>query len=276
MPVINPTPSVPGPSAPGAAPCAWTLDTTCCPEWAGYTNVVRDRATAWATQILWALSGRRYGLCEVTVRPCGPSCDQGGGWRAYPVTADGVGTVWSPFIREGSWFNCGCAGACRCEPSCRVWLPGPVAAITEVLVDGVVIDPSRYRVDNGTWLVGQLGQCWPECQDLDLLTSEVNTMAVTYQRGTPVPLGGQIAAGMMACEFAKACVGGACALPSNLSSLARQGIQVSMIDPTDVLQAGYTGIPEVDLWIRSVNPRKQAARTRVYSPDLHYPVQRTS
>ena len=92
MPVANP-PNVAPPVPFGtAAPCAWTLDTTCCPDWGTYTNSQRDRATQWATQILWALSGRRFGTCQVTVRPCGTNCRFYGGWMTYPVTADGLGS----------------------------------------------------------------------------------------------------------------------------------------------------------------------------------------
>jgi hypothetical protein len=276
MPVVNPV--LPGPSGPigPVAPCSWTLDMSCCSEWDSYTNTVRDRATAWATQILWALTGRRYGTCEITVRPCGSNCQYYGGWMAYPAVADGVGTVWTPFIRDGVWFNCACAGACDCRARCRAWLPGPVSSVTEVVVDGIVIDPSLYRVDNREYLIGLGDQCWPDCQNMNLESPEVGTFEVTYLRGTPLPLAGQIAAGIMACEFAKACSGGACSLPQNLSTLARQGIEVTMVNPTDLLDIGLTGIAEVDLWIRSVNPDRKTHRPKVYSPDLHYPAMRTS
>lgn len=275
MPVVN-SPGVAPPVPTGSvAPCAWTIDTTCIDGWDGYTNSERDRATAWATRILWALTGRRFGVCEVTVRPCGGNCRYWGGWMAYPAIADGVGTVFSPYIRDGAWFNCGCAGSCTCRPACEVWLPGPVASVTSVVVDGVVVAPENYRVDNASMLVGLNGQCWPDCQNLNLESPSVGTFEVTYGRGTLVPVAGQIAAGLLAGEFIKACAGNACALPQNLSSLARQGIQVTAIDPTDLLDAGLTGVAEVDLWIRAENPGRLTRRPRVWSPDLHYPVVRT-
>lgn len=276
MPVINPLDApAPVPTGP-TAPCGWTIDTTCCPDWATYTNAQRDRATQWATQILWALTGRRFGVCEVTVRPCGSTCHVYGGWMAYPAIADGVGTSWTPFIRDGVWFNCGCVGGCSCEPSCTVWLPGPVAGVVEVIVNGIVINAADYRVDNRDKLVGLNGQCFPRCQDMNLESPAEGTFQVTYQRGVPVPVAGQIAAGLLACEFIKACTGGDCRLPGNLQSLSRNGVEVQMIDPTDDLAAGLTGIPDVDLWVRSVNPNKLARRMRVSSPDLHYPAMRTS
>jgi hypothetical protein len=194
----------------------------------------------------------------------------------YPVVADGIGSVWSPFIRDGSWFNCGCAGACSCEPRCAVWLPGPVAGVVEVVVDGVVIDPSRYRVDNRTRLVGLDGQCWPDCQNMNLESPDEGTFQVTYLRGKPLPMAGQIAAGLLACEFLKACQGQACGLPANISSLTRQGVQIEMVDPTDELNDGLTGIRQVDQFIRAVNPKNLLRRPRVLSPDLKQPAMRTS
>lgn len=276
MPVVNPTQAVPVPPAAGPAPCAWTVDTTCCADWNTFDATVRDRAIKWATQILWAMTGRRFGSCEVTVRPCGSTCNVYGGWLAYPVIADGSSGGWAPFIRDGQWFNCGCAGACSCAARCSVWLPGPVDQIVSVTVDGVVLADTAYRVDNRSMLVRIDGECWPECQNMNLESPADGTFEVTYGRGTPVPVAGQIAAGLLACEFAKACAGGDCRLPSNLSSLARQGVEVTMIDPTDALNAGLTGLPDVDLWIRSVNPGKLISRPKVFSLDVDVPVMRTS
>jgi hypothetical protein len=276
MPVINPTPSVPTPSAPGSAPCGWTIDTTCCPDWDTYSNTVRDRAQQWATYMLWVLTGRRFGTCQVTVRPCGTDCAFYGGWIAYPVTADGLGTQWGPYVRGGQWFNCGCAGSCSCRPECSVLLPGPVASVVEVLVDGVVIDPALYRVDNRGVLIGMGGQCWPKCQNMNLAGDVEGTFEVTYLRGTPLPLAGAIAAGELACEFAKACVGAACGLPQNVQSITRQGIEVQMIDPSQLMSSGMTGIHNVDLFIKAVNPNGLRSRPRVWSPDYTAPAVRTS
>lgn len=285
MPVINNIAGAQDPVPVGSqAPCAWTIDTSCCEDWASFDVAIQERATAWATYILYALSGRRFGVCEITVRPCGPRCRASSAYTAYPVTTDGywagsagIGAgLLSPFIRNGTWFNCGCSGSCNCTASCEAWLPGPVATVTEVFSDGVLVPSTSYRVDDGEWLVRTDGECWPECQDLDSSNpTDPNTLFVTYGRGVPVPVAGQIAAGILACEFAKACTGQACALPQNLSSISRQGIEVSLPDPSDLLQQGLTGIADVDLWIMAVNPYRKAGRSRVYSPDIDYPRQRT-
>lgn len=276
MPGINPLDAPAVVPSGSSAPCGWTIDTTCIPGWDTATADQRDRATSWSTYILWALTGRRFGACEVTVRPCGQGCKFYGGWMTYPVTADGIGTVWAPFIQDGVWFNCGCRGGCRCKPRCSVWLPGPVAGIVSVTVDGVLIDPSMYRVDNRSHLVGVNGQCWPDCQNLDLDSPDEGTFEVTYLRGTPLPVAGQIAAGKLAGQFIAACQAADCELPQNVQSIVRQGVSIEMIDPTDVLTNGLTGIAEVDLFIRAVNPRGLQRRPRVFSNDLPMPPVRTS
>lgn len=285
MPVINPAPLVPTPLAAALEePCAWPINTNCCPDWDTYEPQLQEDATAWATGILWALTGRRFGPCTITVRPCGSTCNFGGGYMTWPVTLDGnsggvSGGTWRPFIDgAGVWRNCVCPGACRCAASCEVWLPGPVSSVSEVVVDGVVIPSSAYRIDNGNTLVRQDGECWPQCQDFDLSAvapDTENTFTVTYQRGTPVPVSGQIAAGLLACDFAKSCTTG-CKLPGNLASLTRQGVEVTVADPTDELNAGLTGIPQVDQWIRAVNPNRLAGRMKVWSPDVNFPRMTTS
>lgn len=277
MPVINPT--VPAAAVPAEeGPCTWPLDTSCVADWATFPPAVQSAATAWATYILWALTGRQYGPCSLTIRPCGPKCAGPNGYLAFPVgsgSTTSVGAPWMiPWIDNGVWRNCGCTGGCSCSAPCEVALPGPVAFIDEVMIDGVVLDPSAYRLDNHRGiavLVRIDGLCWPDCQDMAADNDEVGAFAITYQRGIPVPRAGQIAAGELAGEFAKACQGAECALPQQLSSLSRNGVEVQVVDPASLLADGLTGVANVDLWVRAVNPYRRASRARVLSPDLAGP-----
>jgi len=275
MPVIEPAPAAP--VAP-AGPCDWPLDTTCCPDFAAASPTLQTAATAWATQILDALTGRRFAQCLVNYRPCGPKCGGTFGYITWPVGApssNGGGMPWViPYVDAGVWRNCICPGVCSCRARCEVPFPGPVAEVTEVKVDGVVIDPSAYRLDSFRGvpqLVRTDGDCWPDCQDVDADPGDVGAFVITYQPGEAVPLAGRTAAGMLACEFLKACQGQECALPAQLQSLTRNGIQVEVVDPASLLENGLTGIAMVDLWVRSVNPARKAQRSRVYSPDSRGP-----
>lgn len=248
-----------------SAPCLWNIDTSCCDIWDDQSSDLKTRATRFATDVIWALTGRQFGACAITVRPCGNGCSNG---YRYGVYWDD-GTFY-PYIFNGLWYNasCNCLGICSCTARCRAWLPGPVAAVSEVKVDGVVIPSTSYRVDDDAWLVRQDGDCWPECQDFNVAAGEVGSFTVTYFRGTPVPASVLGAAGALACEFVRACIGSPCRLPSRITSIARQGVTFSAIDIADMIKLGYTGLAEVDMIIRAYNPFGLPAPLRVYSPDL--------
>jgi hypothetical protein len=250
-----------------SSPCVWTIDTGCCPTWNDLSPEDKARAAQFGTDVMWGLTGRQFGTCPITVRPCFRN-----GYNGYAM---GVwwwdGTFW-PYILNGLWYNaaCGCAGLCRCEPLpfTQAWLPGPVAGVSEVRVDGVVIDPASYRVDDAQWLVRQDGLTWPICQDYNLASGLPGTWDVTYFRGTPVPDSVLAAAGTLACEYAKACAGQNCRLPGRVSSIIRQGVSIQMVDMDTLIKNGYTGLVEVDQIIRVYNPGGLTHRLRLYSPDV--------
>lgn len=253
--------------------CDWILNTSCCSGWDAYPAPLKATATDWAVGILDSLTGHQYSQCPVTIRPCGPRCSGYGGYMTWPAGwpgQTGSGQPWMlPYIDGGGqWRNCTCGdGGCSCSARCEVPIPGP-ATVTEVRVDGLVLDSSAYRVDSGHLLVRTDGECWPHCQDMNVGTDEAGSFAVTLSPGLPLPPAGKIAAGELACEFAKACSGdSSCALPQQLQSLTRQGIDVQVMDASAVVADGLTGLANVDLWIRSVNPKSKRQRSRVFSLD---------
>lgn len=251
-------------------PCAWDVnpDTAgCCTDWDTLAPAVQTKAVNYASLILWASTGRQFGLCTVTIRPCGIGSPCGDGSLLWSGWSWGGGG-WVPYIFNGTWFNCGCTGQCSCEPRCQVMLPERVDSVTQVQIGGVTLDPSAYRVDNHRWLVRTDGDCWPECAEMDTDTGD-NLFTVTYQRGAPVPQTLLDAAATLACEFAKACTGASdCRLPSRIQTLARQGVTVSFVDVDTLLDKGLTGITEVDMVIRAWNPRSLDRRMRVGSPEI--------
>lgn len=248
-------------------PCTWRTNPGCCSCWVGTPPDIQAAANQYAALVLWAATGRRYGTCPMTVRPCGRQCNdciQGSYWF------DGM---WMPYISQGVWRNCWCGnfGSCTCEPDCQVYLPGPIVSVTTVTVDGVLVDDDFWRVDDKRWLVRtQEGECWPNCQDYNTGTGPgtTNTMEVVYQRGIAVPDVLATATGVVACEFAKACQNQACRLPGRMSTVARQGVQITNVNIDDIIAKGLTGIPEVDQVILGLNPYANKTRLRVSSPDL--------
>jgi len=223
-----------------------------------------------------------YGTCPVLLRPCRSDCDSFSSFWGYGPFTRGTasrkssqGFGWGPVLINGQWYNLGC-GVCGDDCSCSgggaaaLRLPGPVAAITTVLVGGAPLLASAYRVDNHALLVRTDGGAWPTCQDMSEPADGPNAFSIDYLHGIEVPVGGQLAAGALACELAKAATGDtSCQLPRRIQTIARQGLTTSFLDSMDDLDEGRTGIWLVDSWVASVTNSPQ--RGRVYSVDIPRP-----
>lgn len=260
-----------------AGPCTWPdLTQSCCDDWSDFSASLQQQALTYAKTLVWAATGRQFGLCELTVRPCGRYCENcPNGW-AY----DGYGGTWMPYIWNGVWKNCYCGtgpGCCNCEPDCVVYLPGPVNSIVSVQVDGETLPVTgAYFVLDQQWLVRvDTEACWPMCADQNLYPGDPAAFEVTYLRGKAVPDALATATSHLACEYAKACLGLPCALPMRIQSIARQGVTISSVDINEVLKHGMTGIWTLDQLILQLNPYGLKGQTRMYSPDLQIPRQVT-
>jgi hypothetical protein len=258
----------------------WIPDTGCCSAWSTYSPTVQAYATGISAWTMWALTGRRYGLEALTVRPCFP-WPQPPVYQTYPVYllnpwgSDDAQT-WAPaYIQDGVWHNMGCNGLFCCQASCGVILDGPVQSITSITIDGAVLTPTAYRVDERTILVRQDGSCWPRCQDMNLPAGQVKTWTVDYMRGRLIPAALLAAQGVLACEIAKACVGAPCRLPQRMQSLSRQGVTVQFVQPSAYIDRGLTNLPDVDMAIAQANPGRLQRAPIVLSRDVPRPTHTT-
>jgi hypothetical protein len=223
-----------------------------------------------ASQLMWALTGRQFGKCQVTVRPCGQPCDPCSlgtwdQWSQFSASPMGSG----PALIDGLWYNnpCGCESCCG--PKCTVRLPYPLCSIDGVTVDGVVLDPSAYTCYEHEHLARIDGECWPKCQDFNAGCTEPGSFCVTLTYGRDIPELVLMGAAELACEFIKACVQGAgpCRLPQRLQSVARNGTTLNFIDSMKMLDQGRTGLYLADLAIATFNPHGLTRRPAVWSPD---------
>lgn len=270
------------------APCFWPVDFPDCSAASASMEPIEGSGdpelyAEAAVEYLWNWTGKRFGTCEVTVRPCRSDCDDRGlstffGFGSGPWP-DGTGAPWRPVIIDGAWYNltCGRCGedACGCGRVHSLKLPGPIASIESITIDGEVLPSGNYRVDDNRYLIRLDGEAWPICQDLSAESGTEGTWSVTYRRGIDVPSGGQIAAGVLACELAKAACGdSSCQLPKRVQSITRQGVTIAMLDAFDDIEKGHTGIWLVDSWVASMT--KAPTPSRVMSPDHRPRVQRTT
>jgi len=211
--------------------------------------------------ILYEISGRQFpGVCSAVVRPCKIGC---GCWD------------WNDYDT--------CGDHCGCGSLSVVTLAGyPVTEITEVLIDGVVVDPLTYRLDGYRDLVrlddygpSYVSRSWPGCQNLALDSDQPGTWQVTYNWGVAPPPVGLKAAAALACELWNACPSGSgkCRLPGRVTKVVRQGVTFDRVTVlAELLRMGATGILDIDLFIGTYNPSELRRRPSVWSPDVpQYP-----
>lgn len=262
-------------SAPTPTPGAVAAEVLCSP-WATHSDVTADAypavaklstvtAEQWdvytelASEILYALSGRRWGgSCSETVllRSHPPGAGQG----AWPYSS--------------TWGACGCWNygslmdnwlyppinqfvGTHLAPMAIKLPHEPVIAVTEVLENDAPFTAWRYT--RSGWLERTDGLPWVACLD---------TTQITYAYGQLPPPAGKDAAIRLAIEFAKKDFGLGCSLPERVTTISREGITFTTLDPMEFLPLGKTGLYRVDLWLASVNPYANRQRARVFSPDL--------
>lgn len=203
------------------APCSWPVDMTCFTDEipAERADLARS-AVDTATAILWALTGRQFGVCPVI----------------FPVGPDGCRPVCEPVLWNGKWYNTPQGdGVCR-----TVDLPGPVYWVDRV-VDAEGEDLATSIAGDGS--VRVFGG------------ASSRGFTVEYRRGLPTPAGAARMVGRLASQRYLQCLGDKkCELPSNTTSVTRQGVTVQMADPAEVIGQGLTGLPDVDAWVRAFNP----------------------
>jgi hypothetical protein len=140
-----------------------------------------------AALILDALTGERFGLCTVTVRPC--------------------------VERKCQRASCAC---CHLE---EIWLPGPVDSITEVLIDGVELDYESYHVDDHRWLVRDDDDTWPVCPTPFTVTYLKGIPVPAGGQAMVADLACELAKA--------ACDDKTCRLPRRITGLSRQGVSIT-------------------------------------------------
>lgn len=202
------------------------------------------RAASW---ILYKLTAEKYsGVTSTT--------------ETYETNSTGF-TVYRPQVIRGKMYNLPIDGSGVVNSKNLYLRHYPVLSVEKVSVNGIDLDPSEYELRNNSFITRVDNQVWS--------VTATNNLTVTYRFGTPPPSVGKYAAIMLANEFILAKTSPEdCSLPSRVTSVSRQGVSYTILDPQTYISEGKTGIYEVDLFINAANPLKAKKRPKVYSPDV--------
>jgi hypothetical protein len=220
-----------------------------------------------ASFVLFHLSGRKYSgvqtvresYCQIGLNYFGLSTYYGPNRQPLPGPSGYPPML--PVLEHGVITNRigGLCGSCGCPHLIRL-RGGPILSVQEVRDGDRVIPLSDVAIYDYRYLMAGTGCCWQSCGDLE----------VTYTYGAPPPAMGRIAAKALADQYVLAVTGSEdCMLPQRVTSISRQGMSWTLLDPQDFLDKGRTGIYQVDLFLTTVNPDNARLRSRVFSPDLH-------
>lgn len=228
-------------------------------------QVQQAEALAWTTYR--GLTGNTVSICATTVRPIVGRH----GFPTYLSARDfglngGGATPFFPTIVDGNWLNIWCGGDdfCECGSLARIAIPGGVAKVDSVSIDGVVLPASAYAVYDNKFLQRLDGEAWPVRQDWSSIAGE-GVFEITYWTGVVPDVLDYMAVALLAVEFLKAIKGEkGCRLPSGATSIVRQG--VSMQIEVDIFEKGLTGIREVDMVTARRNPNRLRTSPRVLAP----------
>lgn len=93
-----------------------------------------------------------------------------------------------------------------------------------------------------------------------------DAVRVYYQTKSTLPPGTQGKVIWLAEEYLKASRGQTCSLPERVTSISRQGVSWTMLDPMDFLGVGLTGVGRIDTWLSAV--RREHPSASMYDPYL--------
>lgn len=204
------------------------------------TGPYTDSAVEFASFVLYKLSAEKYtGLQTVT--------------EVY--TTDSItSNVTSPALINGNMYNL--PRFTEGQRNLRL-RHTPVRSVTSITFMGRELDPTEFSLRNNSYLVRANALPW--------VLDPVNELEITYTYGTPPPSAGKRAAIRLANELILHSMGsGACALPERISSVARQGVSYTVMDPQEFISNGKVGIYEIDLFLAAVNPNKAKKRPRIF------------
>lgn len=213
----------------------------------GVSPATVERMVWAASDVLFQLGGQRWpGSCNRTIRPEDCSClcripyPEGGvvAMRAHPFGLCGGGTL----LDVGVY---------------------PLTTVHSVTLSGDSL-AGAWRIHDDRYIARTDGASWP-CVNTEDQAAAVAAIEVNVQFGAAPPELGRAAATALARELIRGAANdGDCKLDRRVTSITREGMTADLAIPglIDALVQGYTGLPEIDLFITAHNPNRlrRAAR----------------
>lgn len=204
------------------------------------TGPYTESAVEFASLVLYKLSGEKYTGVQTTT-------------EVY--TADlNLPNVTNPTLISGNMYNI--PKFVDGQRNLRL-RNNPVRSVTSVTYQGRELDPTEYSLRNSSYII--------RANSLPWVLNNVQELEVTYTHGTPIPSSGKRAAARLANELILSYMKSPnCSLPERISSVARQGVSYTVLDPQEFINNGKVGIYEIDLFLAAVNPNKAKKRPKVF------------
>lgn len=172
-----------------------------------------------ASDILVQLSqGRVHGLCVQTVRP----------FKVDGFDCEPHGDFWDAMV-----------GGIDAIP-----LRGPDCQVIEVVIDGVVLNPTEYGLLNGNMLFRREGS-WPTTNSVTKLSDEAGVFEVTQRFGHAADFITKQACIELACQMATEFIGRKSSLPKGTVSANIQGASVALDAALKAEDGEIAGLPRL-------------------------------
>lgn len=147
-------------------------------------------------------------------------------------------------------------------------LRGPNVDIVEIVIDGVVINPSDYGLTDNLYLFRR-SACWPTANDLRLASTEIGTWEITLRFGVDPDYLTRMATRELVCELIKDQKGRQHALPRGVTSASLQGVSVQVAQSrADALREGNEQLPILARFLSVYGDLAPGAQVGVWSPEL--------